>query len=82
MSGNSHKIFLELENGEKIYGNSFGYDGSCSGELVFQTGLTGYPESITDPSYAGQMLVFTFPLIGNYGFPRISLDKWGLDKNV
>ena len=82
MSNNNMQVYLELENGLKITGNVFGHKGCCTGELVFQTGLTGYPESMTDPSYAGQILVFTYPLIGNYGFPRINLDEWGLDKNT
>lgn len=50
-------------------GTSFGAHRSVSGELVFQTGMVGYPESITDPSYRGQILVVTFPLVGNYGVP-------------
>ena len=61
------EIKLELQEGITFPGNNFGYKGDIAGELVFQTGLTGYPESITDPSYAGQILVFTYPLIGNYG---------------
>ncbi|KAF2230101.1 aspartate carbamoyltransferase [Viridothelium virens] len=51
------------------YGYSFGAIKSVAGELVFQTGMVGYPESITDPSYRGQILVVTFPLVGNYGVP-------------
>lgn len=50
-------------------GQSFGAPRSVAGELVFQTGMVGYPESITDPSYRGQILVITFPLVGNYGVP-------------
>ena len=50
-------------------GTSFGAHRSVAGELVFQTGMVGYPESITDPSYRGQILVITFPLVGNYGVP-------------
>jgi len=82
INNNNTQVYLELENGLKLNGNVFGHKGCCTGELVFQTGLTGYPESMTDPSYAGQILVFTYPLIGNYGFPRINLDEWGLDKNT
>ncbi len=63
------KAVLELENGLKFEGFSFGYDKSVSGELVFNTAMTGYPESLTDPSYKGQILVATYPLIGNYGVP-------------
>ena len=62
-------ILLELEDGSTYEGFSFGADKSISGEMVFQTGMVGYPESITDPSYRGQILVITFPLIGNYGVP-------------
>ncbi|KAF2396629.1 carbamoyl-phosphate synth [Trichodelitschia bisporula] len=63
------KMALELEDGFHCYGTSFGANKSVSGELVFQTGMVGYPESLTDPSYRGQILVITFPLIGNYGVP-------------
>ncbi|UUX92463.1 glutamine-hydrolyzing carbamoyl-phosphate synthase small subunit [Methanoplanus endosymbiosus] len=61
------KAVLGLENGEYIVGNGFGAEGSCTGELVFTTQMSGYMESLTDPSYAGQILMFTYPLIGNYG---------------
>ena len=60
---------LILEDGSVFCGWSFGYMGNTSGEVVFSTAMTGYPESLTDPSYAGQILVTTFPLIGNYGVP-------------
>lgn len=60
---------LELQDGYVCFGQSFGADKSIAGELVFQTGMVGYPESITDPSYRGQILVVTFPLVGNYGVP-------------
>lgn len=63
------KASLILEDGTKFEGFSFGATKSCSGEVVFNTGMTGYPESLTDPSYLGQILVSTFPLIGNYGVP-------------
>ena len=79
---NKNEVKLELQDGISFVGNRFGYQGNTAGELVFQTGLTGYPESITDPSYAGQILVFTYPLIGNYGFPNEELCEWGLDKNT
>ena len=58
---------LELEDGTVYQGYSFGAQRNGAGELVFQTGMVGYPESITDPSYRGQILVITFPLVGNYG---------------
>ncbi|KOS18100.1 Protein pyrABCN [Escovopsis weberi] len=70
------RICLELEDGTVHHGFSFGADKSIAGELVFQTGMVGYPESITDPSYRGQILVITFPLVGNYGVPsREALDE-------
>lgn len=60
---------LEFQDGYSCEGISFGAEKSVSGELVFQTGMVGYPESLTDPSYRGQILVCTFPLQGNYGVP-------------
>ena len=74
-------VSLELENGEVFRGFSFGADKPVAGELVFQTGMTGYPESLTDPSYEGQILVMTFPLVGNYGVPdQSALDEYKLLK--
>jgi carbamoyl-phosphate synthase small subunit len=61
---------LILEDGTIFIGKSFGYEGSVAGEVVFNTSMTGYPESLSDPSYAGQILVATYPLIGNYGVPE------------
>jgi len=63
------KASLILKDGTIYNGISFGADVSVSGEVVFATGMVGYPESLTDPSYRGQILVFTYPLIGNYGVP-------------
>jgi len=63
---------LILEDGTTFRGQSFGYDAPTTGEVVFNTAMTGYPESLTDPSYAGQILVTTFPLIGNYGVPSLT----------
>ena len=63
------KAKLVLEDKTFFEGFVFGYEKSVSGELVFNTAMTGYPESLTDPSYKGQLLVSTFPLIGNYGVP-------------
>ena len=60
---------LILDDGTEFCGWSFGYDANAVGEVVFNTAMTGYPESLTDPSYAGQILVATYPLIGNYGVP-------------
>src|SRR6202142_4115495 len=69
---------LVLKDGTIYEGLSFGYQQSVSGEVVFATGMVGYPESLTDPSFRGQILVYTYPLIGNYGVP----DKkfWESDK--
>jgi carbamoyl-phosphate synthase small subunit len=61
---------LILEDGSAFEGVAFGARRSVSGEVVFNTGMVGYPESLTDPSYKGQILVLTYPLIGNYGVPR------------
>jgi carbamoyl-phosphate synthase small subunit len=66
---NNAEVKLVLEDGTEIAGKSFGYEGSVAGEVVFNTSMTGYPESMTDPSYKGQILVLTYPLIGNYGVP-------------
>jgi len=63
-------ITLILEDGTEFKGKSFGYEGSIAGEVVFNTAMTGYPESLTDPSYKGQLLVLTYPLVGNYGVPK------------
>ncbi len=65
---------LVLEDGTIFNGKSFGFEGSVSGEVVFNTAMTGYPESLTDPSYQGQILVLTYPLIGNYGVPSQILE--------
>lgn len=61
---------LVLADGTEIEGRSFGAPVSASGEVVFTTGMVGYPESLTDPSFAGQILVMTYPLVGNYGIPE------------
>jgi carbamoyl-phosphate synthase small subunit len=66
------KARLELEDGSVFHGFSFGARRSVAGEVVFNTGMVGYPESLTDPSYHGQILVLTYPLIGNYGVPESS----------
>ena len=64
------KARLTLSDGSVYEGVSFGYEASVSGEVVFHTGMTGYPESLTDPSYKGQILVSTYPMVGNYGVPH------------
>lgn len=63
------KAVLTLEDGTTFEGKSFGFEKPCAGEVVFSTAMTGYPESLTDPSYSGQILVETYPIIGNYGVP-------------
>jgi carbamoyl-phosphate synthase/aspartate carbamoyltransferase len=63
-------MVLELADGLALSGHSFGADKSISGECVFQTGMVGYPESLTDPSYESQILILTYPLVGNYGVPE------------
>lgn len=69
---------LILEDGTEFVGRSFGHAAPTTGEVVFNTAMTGYPESLTDPSYAGQILVTTFPLIGNYGVPDSGVGPDGL----
>ncbi|MBD5365987.1 MAG: glutamine-hydrolyzing carbamoyl-phosphate synthase small subunit [Bacteroides sp.] len=65
----ARKAALILEDGTRFEGLSFGYEASTAGEVVFNTAMTGYPESLTDPSYEGQILVTTYPILGNYGVP-------------
>lgn len=69
---------LLLEDGTAFTGTSFGYVGETSGEVVFATGMTGYPEALTDASFAGQILTMTYPIMGNYGIPERSL--WESDR--
>src|SRR4051794_41136829 len=60
---------LQLEDGTTMRGRSFGAPRAVRGEVVFNTAMAGYIEALTDPSYCGQILVFTYPLVGNYGVP-------------
>ncbi len=69
MNSKKKKAKLILEDGSEFTGTSFGFEGNTNGEVVFNTGMVGYPETMTDPSYQGQILVCTYPLIGNYGVP-------------
>ncbi|NP_001276452.1 multifunctional protein CAD isoform 3 [Mus musculus] len=71
---------LVLEDGSVLQGRPFGAAVSTAGEVVFQTGMVGYPEALTDPSYKAQILVLTYPLIGNYGIPSDEEDEFGLSK--
>lgn len=71
---------LVLHGGDHFEGYSFGYEESVAGEVVFSTGMVGYPESLTDPSYQGQILVLTSPMVGNYGIPALEKDIYGMTK--
>ena len=64
-------VKLVLHDGTTFYGKSFGAEKEVAGEVVFNTAMMGYPESLTDPSYAGQLMTLTFPLVGNYGVPPL-----------
>lgn len=72
---------LVLEDGSVFEGRPFGALSSAAGEVVFNTGMTGYPEALTDPSYRGQILVLTYPLAGNYGVPGNDADEFGMQKH-
>src|SRR3989344_2572511 len=72
---------LLLSDGTTFEGTSFGAPIDTDGEVVFSTGMVGYPESMTDPSFHGQILVSTYPLIGNYGVPSEELNEWGFSRN-
>lgn len=74
------KATLILEDGTKYHGYSFGYESPVAGEVVFNTAMNGYPESLTDPSYRGQIMVMTYPLVGNYGVPPTALKENGLSE--
>ncbi len=74
------KVKLVLQNGRTLEGWGFGYDGPSDGEVVFSTAMVGYTESLTDPSYSGQILCATYPLIGNYGISPMKSDAGGLLK--
>ncbi|HTW76675.1 MAG TPA: glutamine-hydrolyzing carbamoyl-phosphate synthase small subunit [Thermoplasmata archaeon] len=69
---------LLLEDGTRFEGAGLGATGRRVGEVVFTTGMVGYPESLTDPSFRGQILTFTYPLLGNYGVPAAQKDADGL----
>ncbi|MFH1218327.1 MAG: glutamine-hydrolyzing carbamoyl-phosphate synthase small subunit [Candidatus Peregrinibacteria bacterium] len=71
---------LVLKDGTHLQGKLFGADVSSAGEVVFNTGMVGYPETLTDPSYKGQILTLTYPLIGNYGIGGSCKDKDGIEK--
>lgn len=71
-------VTLILDDGSRFSGKSFGYEKPVAGEVVFNTAMTGYPESLTDPSYAGQLMTLTYPLAGNYGVPPFTMESNGL----
>ncbi|MFH1444427.1 MAG: glutamine-hydrolyzing carbamoyl-phosphate synthase small subunit [Candidatus Peregrinibacteria bacterium] len=73
---------LILQDGTTFQGEPFGFAGDTDGEVVFNTGMAGYVESLTDPSYEGQILVFTYPLIGNYGVPTEEKNAYGFAQNM
>jgi len=72
---NYRKATLILEDGLKLTGMSFGAECPTAGEIVFNTAMTGYPESLTDPSYKGQILALTYPSVGNYGVPGNAVEN-------
>jgi len=69
------KAILALEDGTVFIGKSFGAQGETSGEVVFNTSMAGYQEVLTDPSYKGQMVAMTYPLIGNYGINKEDIES-------
>ena len=71
----SGKAVLVLEDGSTFVGNGFGAPKKVTGEIVFSTSMVGYPESLTDSSYKGQILTFTYPLVGNYGVPNYNKEN-------
>jgi carbamoyl-phosphate synthase small subunit len=77
----SHGPRLELQDGTSFSGEPFGAWAPIAGEAVFNTGMVGYVESLTDPSYRGQILVLTYPLVGNYGVPGDDVDDLGLRRH-
>ncbi len=71
-------VTLILDDGSRFHGKSFGFEKPVAGEVVFNTAMTGYPESLTDPSYAGQLMTLTYPLVGNYGVPPFTVGTNGI----
>src|SRR5215471_10745293 len=70
------KAILALEDGSVFHGEGFGARASACGEVCFNTSMTGYQEILTDPSYKGQIVTMTYPLIGNYGVNRLDVESW------
>ena len=73
----SQKAILALEDGTVFEGWSFGFPGEKTGEIVFNTSMTGYQEILTDPSYKGQIVIMTYPHIGNYGINEEDIESQG-----
>ena len=78
MSGAAASGYVLLEDGTRFDGDLCGHPEAVTGEVVFNTAMTGYQESVTDPSYAGQIIVFTYPLIGNYGVSADAMESDGI----
>lgn len=76
------KATLVLDDGTRFEGESFGFEGNARGEVVFNTAMTGYVESLTDPSYAGQLMTLTYPLVGNYGVPSTEERADGMERFI
>ena len=72
------KATLTLQDGTSVEGYSFGAEKNIIGEVVFNTAMNGYPESLTDPSYMGQIMVMTYPMVGNYGIPSAEVSPEGI----
>src|ERR1700690_3683846 len=70
------KAILALEDGSVFHGQGFGASASAGGEVCFNTSMTGYQEILTDPSYKGQIVTMTYPLIGNYGVNEVDVESW------
>src|SRR6185437_12624223 len=70
------KAILALEDGSVLQGEGFGASASACGEVCFNTSMTGYQEILTDPSYKGQIVTMTYPLIGNYGVNEVDVESW------
>ena len=70
------KAILALEDGSVFHGVGFGAKASACGEVCFNTSMTGYQEVLTDPSYKGQIVTMTYPLIGNYGVNAVDVESW------
>lgn len=79
MANQRTAALLVLEDGTRLEGEAFGHLESAAGEVVFTTGMVGYPETLTDPSFSGQIIVCTYPLIGNYGVPS-AVAEGGMDR--